>query len=821
MATEKEQEMDLEEKVVLESTESQIIETGFIAQKPSEEPDKDSKKVSRRSKKTAIDNQLIKIIVALVVAALFAFLAYQDLDSIAEQYLIEQQQQVQVEVEKVADTISRQIKKFQNKFNKQQFPKMSDGETINSEEFFPGSKISFFSLPLDHLAIVDNPAQGNAFLVLLNQLYSAPKGQISTLELIKPKSDFSAIVIAKKAVLDINAETEKVIGFYVCMVPGKFASQLLDNIDLGENSIKLYQGALVKLALKGARINNAVTKTHTIKNSHWRVSYSSALKTLDMNPSSYLLFMLFALMAFILVVYSLFLIINKIKTLKQFTKEESAEDSILAYKQAISKLGMKSTSALTDITKTPASENLNSEQAISTDKIDPLIFSDYGIRGIYGTQINAAIFTYLAHGIAQQMENNDLSQLTIGYDGRTSSEELYLALLEGFKPYELQIIDLGLVTLPVVYFCAQTQTQGNALMVTAGSSPAEYNGLKILLNNQIYSQSQLNQLRDTTPEEGRPLCKIEKQNLNHNYINSFSENFNLAKQLNVVVDFANSVTSQIIFDLLKMLGCQVIPLFEELDGKCPNHPPGPSKAENLQALSEKVKSEAADLGLAFNGDGSALGVISSNGDIIWADRVLMLLARDLLQQQPGAKVMYDVKSSSSLHEWIIQYKGEPELTPSGHSNIKQRMEANHTALAGEYSGHLFYAEHAHGLDDAFYVAAKLLQIISNFPGKSADLFIEIPDKISTPEVLIPVQPGQQAEIMEKILSQKNEFKPAGIISLDGLRVEYEDGWGVVRKSNTTSSLSLRFEADNPKALQRIAEKFKEVILSVVFVKFPY
>lgn len=274
-------------------------------------------------------------------------------------------------------------------------------------------------------------------------------------------------------------------------------------------------------------------------------------------------------------------------------------------------------------------------------------------------------------------------------------------------------------------------------------------------------------------------------------------------------------------DLLKMLGCHVIPLFEKIDGNFPNHNPDTSKPTNYQALIEKVKAEAADVGFIFNADATALGVVSSSGDIIWTDRVLMLLAKNLLNSNPGSKILYDVKSSSQLHDWIINYLGDPEITPSGCHAIRQQMEINKGLLAGEFSGHLYLATHANGLDDAFFMAATICQIISDNDSSSDELFKQIPNKVSTPEILIAIQPGHQADVMDKILSQKDDFKPATIITLDGIRVEYEDGWGVVRASKTSSNLNLRFEADTPQALQRIADKFKEIILSVVFVKFPY
>jgi len=822
----------VEEEVVMESTESQMIETGFNTEKVAEpqenQADQQNSKV-KISKKASIDIAIIKILAAFLVAAVFAFFIHKELASVNNKHQLEQEKLAEESVQKIASIVSQRVSFFQNKFNSIQLSKMEDGETKGSEELFPDSHVLYMALPLNHNAIVDNPTQGYVFLDSLNQLYKSKTAAFSPLEIIKANTKNASIVMAKK-LLDND---EKVLGLYVLKLPKLYAKQLIEKMDLLNGSIQLVQGetAAIKLSNAGPNINNPISKTHAVNNTRWKIIYSFDLSTRDVELSSYSLLAIYALLSLVSVLVALFLLIkyiNKILKKRRQLKEienmkaENIGDSVLRNKESISQLGMKKSEVLVDKTiKQKQQSSTVAPTKKSDGDIDTAIITDYGIRGVFGTQINAKVFTHIAHGIAQEMENNELSKLCIGYDDRVSSQELYNALLEGLKPYDIKIIELGLVTLPVVYHVALTETNGNALMVTAGSSTAEYNGLKILLNNEIYTKYQLDSLINIVPEKGPQLSQSEQNDCNHLYINHITEKFNLQKKLKVVVDCANGVSSQILFDLLKMLGCDVIPIFEELNGNFPNHAPHPGKPENLQQLSEKVKSESADIGFAYNSDGSAIGVVASNGDIIWNDRVLMLLARELLQQNPGSKIMYDVKSTSSLHDWIIKYNGEPELTPSGCAAIKQRMDANNALLGGEFSGHMFFADHSNGLDDAFYATAKVLQILSTYDGNSENLFKEIPEKISTPEVLIAVQPGQQAEIIKKILSQKTEFQPAGIISLDGLRVEYEDGWGIVRQSKTTSSLSLRFEADTPQALQRIAEKFKEVILSVVFVKFPY
>jgi len=832
MATKKTDKQDSSEEVVMESTASQIIDTGFVAKKQAEakeEPAEQKEGKIKSLKKRSVDILLIEILAAIIICAMFAFLGYNELASINKNHYQLQEQVAEESAQKVASIISQKASLFQQKFNSLQIGNMKNGEVKNSEELFPGSRVVFFSWPLNHNAIVDNPTQGYIFLDMLNQLYKKKTASVSPLELNKPNTKYASIVLAKKL---INKD-KNITGLYVLKVPTTFTKQLVEKVNLFNGSVLLTQGktSAIQLASAGAVINNPISNIQAINNTRWRINYSHDFDSTSIALSSYYLLAIYAVLSLLSLLAALFFLIkylNKFMEKKRKEKQiknmqsENMGHSVLKNKQSISQLGMKKSEAVIDKIATKEKQTNKKADVNQADGvIDDSMITDYGIRGKFGQEINTKSFTHIAHAIAQEMENCDLTELCIGYDGRTSSEELYQAVLEGLKPYDIKVFDLGLVTLPVAYYVAQTKTNGNALMVTAGSSTAEYNGLKILLNNEIYTKHQLESLLNIVPEEGPELLQLEKNESNHLYINHITEKFNFHKKLKVVVDYANGVSSQIITDLLKMLGCNVIPIFEELNGNFPNHAPHPGKPENLQQLAEKVKAESADIGLAFNSDGTALGVVASNGDIIWNDRILMLLAKDLLQQKTGAKIMYDVKSTSSLHDWIIQYQGEPEITPSGCGNIKQRMDANHALLAGEFSGHIFFAEHANGLDDAFYTAAKLLQIISAYDGSSASLFKELPEKICTPEVLIAVQPGQEAEIMAKIISQKAEFQPAGIITLDGLRVEYEDGWGLVRQSRTTSSLSLRFEADTPQVLQRIAEKFKEVVLSVVFVKFPY
>jgi phosphomannomutase len=810
--------------VIMESTDSEIVQVGFDIEKAKENEEKQQRtnKVRKIKNKIAIDPLLIQIVIALIVCAVVTVSGLMEIETIDQNIKNERAQQIQKKAQEISIIIENKVKYIQNSFKSIKINNLKNSNSF-ANKIYPGSSIEYFNLPFNNFKIVDDPVKGKVFLDLLLQVKNSKANNISSLEIINANSKNASIIFAK---VIINKDKEAT-GVAVVILPIEYKNELINHLNVKKGSIIIKQGKLIIAKLINPKINaqNSLTKIVAIKNTHWKIEYSNLiLKTkIDFVNAimTHWLITVYAIISFLSLLFSLYITYKYIRKLKLSTINNATtklESNLLNSKESISKLGINKSEILID--RTTKGESLLNESEHEKN-INTEIFTDYGIRGEYGKQIDAKLMTKFAHAIAQEMDNLETNKITIGYDARNSSEILYQGLIEGFKNYPIKIIDLGLSTLPVIYYCATTQTNGCSLMVTAGSSSAEINGIKLILNNEIISKEKLKLFSEVEEIIGKEKYQIEKQDINYLYINSITEQFNYNKTLKVVIDTSNGVTSLIIIDLLKLLGCNVIPINKEIDGSFPNHVPSTTKPENFTVLAEKVKQESADVGIIFNGDGSSLGIISSSGDIIWADRLLMLLARNILEENVGAKIIYDVKCTSDLHEWIIKYQGEPEISPSGYSAIKQRMDMNKALLAGEFSGHFFLATHANGLDDGFYIAATICQIIANYKSSSDNLFKEIPEKISTPEILIGVQPGQLNEIIEKIISQKEEFLPAGIIIIDGIRVEYEDGWGLVRASRTSSALCLRFEAESPQVLQRIAEKFKEVILSVVFVKFPY
>jgi len=351
------------------------------------------------------------------------------------------------------------------------------------------------------------------------------------------------------------------------------------------------------------------------------------------------------------------------------------------------------------------------------------------------------------------------------------------------------------------------------VMVTGSHNPANYNGLKVVIAGNALSGDGIQQLyrrvdsADFATGEGA----FQQQMILPEYIGEISTDIRLGRMMKVVVDCGNGVAGEAAPMLLSTLGCEVVPLYCDIDGNFPNHHPDPSRPENLQDLIDKVREEEAELGLAFDGDGDRLGVVDSDGNIIWPDRQMMLYAIDVLSRQAGADIIYDVKCTRNLAKLIAKYGGKPVMSKTGHSLMKAKMKESKAELGGEMSGHIFFKERWYGFDDALYTSARLLEVLTSEFRSTADIFAELPDSIATPEININMDEGENFLFIDKLQKQAN-FGDAKVITLDGLRVEFKDGWGLVRASNTTPSLVLRFEADNEQELERIKQVFKEQML---------
>ncbi len=443
------------------------------------------------------------------------------------------------------------------------------------------------------------------------------------------------------------------------------------------------------------------------------------------------------------------------------------------------------------------------------------IFRAYDIRGVVGKTLTPPIVYEIGRAIGSAAYEKGQQTVLIARDGRHSGPELSAALSEGLMASGRDVIDIGMVPTPVLYFCTHFLGADSGVMITGSHNPSNYNGLKIVIDNEALSGESIQALKDRIDNgdllEGEG--NMSKQDVATDYIDRITGDAALGRSMKVVVDAGNGVAGPIAVRLLEEMGCDVIQLYCDIDGNFPNHHPDPGKVANLEDLRAMVKNEQADIGIAFDGDGDRIGVVDSNGKIILPDRLLMLLAEDVLTRQPGADIIYDIKSTKNLANHILMAGGRPVMWKTGHSFIKAKMIETGAVLAGEMSGHIFYKERWYGFDDAIYTCARLLEIISLDGRNTSEIFAELPDSVNTPELNLTVEEGMQ-HVLVKRLQENADFSDAQVIDIDGLRVEFANGWGLVRASNTTPSLVFRFEADDVESLKEIQNIFRDFLLRV-------
>jgi phosphomannomutase/phosphoglucomutase len=442
------------------------------------------------------------------------------------------------------------------------------------------------------------------------------------------------------------------------------------------------------------------------------------------------------------------------------------------------------------------------------------IFKAYDIRGIVGKSLTAEIVEAIGHAIGSEAIARKQSEIVIGRDGRLSGPDLAAALARGIQKSGINVIDIGMAATPMTYYGAYQLHSNSAVMVTGSHNPPDYNGLKMVLAGETLSGDTIQGLR----------MRIEQGNLSHGsgnyrqhdiaqeYIQRISGDVKLTRPMKIIVDCGNGVAGAFAPALYRSMGCEVEEMYCEVDGNFPNHHPDPSVPKNLQDLIARLKTSDAEIGLAFDGDGDRLGVVTKDGQIIFPDRQLMLYADDVLSRNPGAEIIFDVKSTRNLFAWIRERGGKPTLWKTGHSLIKAKMKELGVLLAGEMSGHVFFKERWYGFDDGLYTGARLLEYLSRQADINATLH-GLPDSVNTPELQIWLKEGEHYTLIEK-LRETAQFPTAQeIITLDGLRVEYADGFGLMRPSNTTPVIVLRFEGDNESALKRIQDEFRQVLLT--------
>ena len=443
------------------------------------------------------------------------------------------------------------------------------------------------------------------------------------------------------------------------------------------------------------------------------------------------------------------------------------------------------------------------------------IFKAYDIRGIVDKTLTPSIVEGIGQAIGSEALKRGCRQIAVGRDGRLSGPDIVAALARGITRAGADVIDIGRVPTPVLYFATSHLGTNAGVAVTGSHNPPEYNGLKMVLGSETLSGEAIQDLRrrltdnDLAQGQGR----IVKKDVREDYLARITGDVKPARKLKVVVDCGNGVAGELAPELLRRLGCDVTELFCEIDGTFPNHHPDPSQPKNLKDIIAKVKAGGYDIGLAFDGDGDRLGVIAPDGEVIWPDRQMILYARDVLSRHAGGKIIFDVKSSRLLEREIAAAGGEPCIWKTGHSFIKAKLKESGALLAGEMSGHIFFKERWYGFDDALYTAARLVELLARDKRSTTEIFKSLPNSVNTPELHIQLAEGENHTLVPKLVAEAN-MPNARLTTIDGLRADFSDGFGLVRASNTTPVVVLRFEADNAQALSRIQGYFHDLILRV-------
>ncbi|UMZ11945.1 phosphomannomutase/phosphoglucomutase [Pseudomonas sp. MPFS] len=441
-------------------------------------------------------------------------------------------------------------------------------------------------------------------------------------------------------------------------------------------------------------------------------------------------------------------------------------------------------------------------------KFPDSIFRAYDIRGVVPQTLTAETAYWIGRAIGSQSLAQGEPNVCVGRDGRLSGPELVAQLIQGLHDSGCHVSDVGLVPTPALYYAANVLAGKSGVMLTGSHNPSNYNGFKIVIAGDTLANEQIQALHERLKSNDLSSAQgsITKVDILPRYLEEITRDVKLARRLKVVVDCGNGAAGVIAPQLIEALNCEVIPLFCEVDGNFPNHHPDPGKPENLEDLIAKVKETGADLGLAFDGDGDRVGVVTNTGSIVFPDRLLMLFAKDVVARNPDAEIIFDVKCTRRLIPLIKEYGGRPLMWKTGHSLIKKKMKQTGALLAGEMSGHVFFKERWFGFDDGIYSAARLLEILSKEKASAEELFATFPNDISTPEINIHVTEESKFSIIDA-LHDAQWGEGANLTTIDGVRVDYAKGWGLVRASNTTPVLVLRFEADNAAELQRIKDVF--------------
>lgn len=613
----------------------------------------------------------------------------------------------------------------------------------------------------------------------------------------------------------IMGSTGKPVGVFLLAMPTAFLNQVISGFS-GGHYVELQQHfanvAPVRIKSQGALDVGQKPQIVKVPGSYLEIAYASKPMFRPLPFENSLLLMLG-------IIAGLFLALSSLIAFKAAKKIQAAGPQRVARPVVAerSELGV-ATEENTSHKPEPQAVDEDDDKSLdmgSSVKLSEEIFRAYDIRGIVGKSLDEDIAREIGKAIASEAIDREQKEIAVGRDGRHSGPDLAGALMEGMITTGINVIDLGMVPTGVLYFATYHLGTNSGVVVTGSHNPADYNGFKTMLGGVTLSGDDIKALYKRIVDKNFHTGEgdIQQISILEDYVDRIAGDIQLEEPIKVVLDCGNGVPGMIAPTLFTEIGCEVVPLYCDVDGDFPNHHPDPGKPENLQDLVLSVKELGADIGLAFDGDGDRLGVVTKEGEIIYPDRLLMLFAQDVLSRNPGSTIIFDVKCSNHLASTVLANGGSPLMWKTGHSFIKNKMKEVDAPLAGEMSGHFFFKERWYGFDDGLYAGARLLEILANDPRSAEEIFEGLPQNVGTPELNIQMQEGETVPFMMEFASSA-DLGDARITTIDGVRADYEDGWGLVRTSNTTPVLVLRFEAENADALKRIQNAFRQNLLKV-------
>lgn len=709
---------------------------------------------------------------------------------------------------------------------------------------FPNAKrICLIAADVDN---VDNNACLPITYATLESLRQAKKEGHSAIGLMQAGSETAHLLLAQR-ILDQDKQLAGVL--VVTFSPDIVTKQLFVNDSLnGYAELQQGQTNSIILASQGdvTSKQGPASFQRDLAGTHWQIAYwpekASAISPPYILISSVLGIMI--LMGLLREATRRYVYKVDVATLEQqlldlsngemktkYTIIDTALAGISANIQTLGKTMTAATSSNSETTKTETtseriSKKLEANKTDNTPELDMLedsididnsIFKAYDIRGIVGESLDAEVVGILGRAIGSQAQELGESHIVVGRDGRHSSPEFSEALITGILASGCDVTNIGMVATPVLYFAGHHLNISSTVMVTGSHNPANYNGLKIALAGQSIAGDDLLALYRRIDQGNllRGQGRHYDVDVSNDYLQTITDDIQLSHQIKVVIDCGNGVTGHIAPKLFRALGCEVIELYCDIDGDFPHHNPDPSQPDNLQNLMKSVQEHGAELGIAFDGDGDRLGIVDALGNMIFPDRLMVMFAQDVLLRMPGSVIIYDVKSSNLLGEEISRAGGEAIMLQSGHSVIKNKMLEMDAQLAGELSGHIFFKERWYGFDDGIYAASRLLELLCQDPlsRTPTEIFAALPNRKTTPEILLAMDAQESRRFITQ-LQKEGDFSDAQITTIDGLRADYVNGWGLVRASNTMPGLTLRFEGDTEDDLYQIQERFKRQMLQI-------